>query len=403
MQWLRIFLCATLPFTFHLSPFTSLQAQHPVAPVTDWLATVDETTQQIMLRWRPSADSATMGYHICTGSPCLDYDTVFGWLDTTYICADHSPLERHTYKLHVFDSSYDVSSLTPPFGNMVLSADIPECATAVSTSWTPYQGMPDGVGRYTLMVRQEPFEDSFEEYYTTDSAGTQAYNFDMADGATRVHVKVLAYNRRGNLVSQSNVVSVERRTVDSAAFVEIVSVDYDTLTSTVKLSLHTDTAFHTDRYTLWRSIDGSPWRELAVINPHQPYFTYTDDDLRRNDSLHCYQLSVADACGMNEKYSATRCVAVPDPPEPGVLCPNGIIVGDDRNGTFLPWLRGWDGETYELTIYNRLGMQIYTTSDPRQGWRPNTEIPQGGYAYVLHVGFRKGVKKTYTGTIIVIK
>ncbi len=355
-----------------------------------------------MLRWRPSADTATMGYHICTGSPCLDYDTVFGRLDTTYYCVDHDPLQQHTYRLHVFDSSYNVSSLTPSFGNMVLSADVPECATTVTASWTPYVGMPSGVGRYSLLVRQEPYEDDFIEYFYTDSAGSQSYTFDMPDGATRVHLKVLAYNRAHTLVSQSNVVSVQRLTVDSAAFVEIAEVLYDSVDAAVHLSLHTDTAFHSGRYTLWRSIEGSPWRELATINPTEPYTAFVDRSPQRNGKQHCYQLSVTDACDLNPMYSPTRCVVVPEPPDPKMSAPSAIIAGDPDRGTFLPLVYGWGGKLYELTIYSRTGLQLFYTTDAQQGWTPSPSVPQGGYAYVLRAGFLKGIK-TYAGTVIVIK
>ena len=64
-------------------PLATLRAQDAVMPITGWMATVDEATQQIVLTWHPSADPHAMGYHICTGSPCLDYDTVFNRYDTS--------------------------------------------------------------------------------------------------------------------------------------------------------------------------------------------------------------------------------------------------------------------------------------------------------------------------------
>lgn len=401
--WLCKVFCVSLVFNFLYAASCYGQSQEPVASVTRWLATVDEGTQRVVLAWAPSADSATMGYHICTGTPCLDYDTVFGRLDTTYICIDHDPLQSHTYRLHVFDSNYNVSALTPPFGNMVLEADVPECATDVSVRWTPYQGMPSGLSSYRLMVMQEPYEDEYAEYYHTDSAGILSYSFDMPEGSTHIHIKVQAYSRYGGLVSQSNVVSVQRRTVDTAAFVEIEQAVYDSAMDAVRLTLHTDTAFHGGDYTLWRSIDGSPWRQLATLVPQEPRQNYLDHDLNTKDSLHCYQLSVPDACGMNDKYSATRCVVVPDPPEPMARIANAVVVGDADNGTFRPNLQGWDGETYELTIYNRNGIKVYSTNDPWQGWTPQAETPQGAYTYAVHVGYRAGVVKTYTGAVVVIK
>ncbi len=375
-------------------------AQNPVAPCTDWLATVDEATQRIVLSWRPSADSATMGYHICTGTPCLDYDTVFGRMDTTYVCADHSSLEAHTYRLHVFDSSYNVSSLTEPFGNMVLQAIVPECDPTVTVTWTPYIGMPGGLAGYRLMMRLEPYDDDFIQYHSTLADGPTSYSFEMPSGVVRAHIKVLARNSIGTLVSQSNIISVERQTIDTAAFVEISQIDYDTLSATVRLQFNIDTSYHgADHYTLWRSVDFSPWRVIATGNWQQ----YIDSDINLYDSLYCYQLSVFDACELNEKFSSTACVVVPDPPEPNVAIPNVLVVGSPDNGAFLPYVVGLAGDIYELYIYNRHGLLLFSTTDPTEPWRPDASTPQGAYAYVLRVKYVNGIVQTYTGTLLVIK
>lgn len=379
--------------------------QDPVALCSDWVATVDGPTQQIVLRWRPTDDTMAMGYHICTGTPCLDYDTVFGRFDTSYVCADHDPLTPHTYRLHVFDSAYNVSALTPSFGNMVLSADVPQCETSVQMQWTPYTGMPTGLYRYSLMVWLEPFSDDYSEHYYTDSAGTRSFRFILPEGTTRVHAKVLAISNSRTIISQSNIVSVERLTVDSARFVEISDVVYDSVGTRVNLRFHVDTSYHVDSYTLWRSVDGSPWARIATIAPDGEFPVYEDRDINPYDSLHCYQLSVSDACGMNEKYSETRCVVVPDPPPPAIAIPNAIKAGDPDNGIFCPRVRGLKGNLYELNIYNRSGSLIFTTTDPARGWDPNAEprAPQGVYAYHLRLRFNDNRIKTYAGSILVIR
>lgn len=377
-----------------------ISAQEAVAPCTDWLATVDEETQHIVLSWRPSADSAAMGYHICTGTPCLDYDTVFGRLDTTYTCLDHNPLEQHTYRLHVFDTAYNVSSLTESFGNMVLQAYVPECDIDVVASWTPYHGMPGGLMGYRLMGRFEPYDDDYRYLASMGPDDSLSYSFELPLWVTVAHLKVQASDPTGTLVSQSNVVSVERRTIDTAAFVEIVQATFDSISATVRLTFNIDTAYHgADHYTLWRSVDFSPWRVLDTGNWH----TYTDDDINLYDSLYCYQLSVYDACGLNEKFSATECTVIPDPPEPGAEFPNIIIAGDADNGSFLPNVVGLAGDIYELTIYNRMGLQVFATTDPAEAWRPARSVPQGAYTYVLRVRYLSGVVQSYVGTVIVVR
>ena len=372
-------------------------AQTPVAPLTWWMATVDSATQQIVLRWQPSADSSAMGYHICSGTPCLDYDTVYGWSESTHICLDHSPMERHTYRLHVFDSAMNVSALTPSFGNVLLTADVPECATTVHAEWTPYTGLPQGQPRYRLELMLEPLHEGFTEYYTTQDSSQLSYTFEMPEAVTRARMRVVAEGAEG-IRSLSNVIEVERRTVDSASVVEIEGLEYDSVRTEIRLALQTDPAFD---YTLYRSIDGTPWREVATFSGSTT--RYTDSDINPYDSLHCYQLGVKDACGMNERYSTTRCLVVPDPPAPAAWLPNAIVAGDDRNGVFRPVVRGLLGDLYELEIYNRAGMLVYRTEEPAAGWTPTAESRGGVYTYRLRCRFNTGTVKTYTGTVLLIK
>ncbi|MBR5093245.1 MAG: gliding motility-associated C-terminal domain-containing protein [Bacteroidales bacterium] len=367
-----------------------------------WVATVDESSQQIVLSWRPSPDSTVMGYHICTGSPCVDYDTVFGRLDTTYICSDHSPLERHYYGLHVFDSTLQASAETPFFGNIVLEATVPECETDVQVSWSPYIGMPEGSPLYTLWVRLEPSDDDYDCYYTTSDSSALHHSFEIPEEVTRAWLKVQAEGL-GGYRSQSNVVMVERRTVDRASFVEISHIEYDSINTQVLLSCHLDTAFRADHYTLYRSIDGSPWREVGSFSTHNPTYTFADRDINPYDSLHCYQLGVLDACGMNEQYSSTTCLVVPTPPEPATAFPNIIVAGDPDNGCFRPIVLGLMGDLYQLSIYNRHGLLVFRTEDQNEGWTPTADTPQGVYAYHLRCRLNTGYIQNYAGTFALIK
>lgn len=401
--------CVSLLFNFQFSFFNPLAAQNDaVAPVTGWLASVDESSQQIVLSWRPGIDRDIMGYHICTGTPCLYYDTVFGRFDTSYICLDHDVTEPHTYRIHVFDSAYNSSSLTPPFGNIVLTAEVPQCSTVVNASWTPYRNMPGGIYHYRLMVRLEPFNDDYAPYLITDSTGPFSYSFDIPEGTTRVWLKVeavgLGESHNGYpMVSLSNLVGVERRTVDTAAFLTIASVEYDSINWRNILTFDIDTTYQADHYTLYRSVDGTPWDSIASLTFDQPPFTYIDEGINVYDSLYCYQLEVLDACGLNPNYSSTSCTVVPTPPAPAWAFPNVVVVGDPANGTFLPRLRGLKGDLYELFVYNRLGLLVFRTDNSTAGWTPAADITQGAYTYSLRCRFNNNRVKIFTGTVLVIK
>lgn len=374
-----------------------------VALCTEWVATVNDS-QQVVLRWSPSPDPQAAGYNICTGDTCRPYATLNNRTDTMLVCSDHSALERHLYGLIVFNNENEYSEMTPKFGNMVLDAEIPRCEAAVNTNWSPYLGMPSGMGRYTLLGRFEPYQDDFDELYSTDSTGSLSFSFEMPEWATRVHLKVRAVNKNHHIISYSNTVSVERGTVDSAAFVRIDTVEADSVHSQVLVRMPIDTSFHDGHYTLWRSLNGRPWNPIVTFNTNSPTYTYIDNDINPyQDSLHCYQLSVVDGCGMNPRYSRSRCTIVPEPPEPACYIPNAVVAGDADNGIFLPVVIGPMGDLYELTIYNRQGMQVFHTTDPETGWRPDASTPQGAYTYSLHVRYIDNRIKTHTGTVMVLK
>ena len=367
--------------------------------MSQWVATVDETTQQIVLRWSPSPTLATMGYHICTGMPCIDYDTVFGRQDTVYICLDHSPLQRHTYRLHVFDSAYNASPLTPSFGNIVLQADIPQCSTTVSASWNPYVGMPSGAAEYRLMALVQPTDSVFRQLYTTTDSSALHHSFELPEEATVVRLKVQAAGEQG-LLSQSNIVTVGRRTVDTAQALQVTSAVYDSMNAAVTLTLSVDTSFP---YLLQRSDNGESWHDLVAFHPDSPQYTITDDAIGFADTLCCYRLEVRDACGMNARHSDPVCVVLPAVPLPFVATPNVLLPGDSRNGTFLPMVQGLKGDLYELSVYNRQGNLLFHTTDPNAGWTPPSSIPQGTYVYMLRCSMANNEIRQVTGTVTIIK
>ncbi|HEX2616866.1 MAG TPA: gliding motility-associated C-terminal domain-containing protein, partial [Flavobacteriales bacterium] len=81
--------------------------------------------------------------------------------------------------------------------------------------------------------------------------------------------------------------------------------------------------------------------------------------------------------------------------EEAVYIPNAFIIGG-YNSEFRPSLAYTDVNNYELTIFNRWGQAIWTTTDPYEAWDGQVDgsyVPQGVYAY--YCTFRNGADKRF--------
>ena len=69
---------------------------------------------------------------------------------------------------------------------------------------------------------------------------------------------------------------------------------------------------------------------------------------------------------------------------PNTFTPNG----DSNNDTFNPIATYEDIQRYELTIFDRWGKQLFSTSDSEEGWdglHQNEEVPTGTYVWLLKI------------------
>ena len=79
------------------------------------------------------------------------------------------------------------------------------------------------------------------------------------------------------------------------------------------------------------------------------------------------------------------------------------MAGSGENGLFRPVLQGDMGDLYELHIFDRNGLTVFSSNNRNEGWRPGADTPQGTYAYSLRLRLNNNMIKTFTGTVTVIK
>lgn len=164
-----------------------LHESEPVEGCEMSVVTVDSVSQLIQLSWHPSPDEQVVGYCICSGSPCLGLDTIWGHFDTTYTCLSHSCFDVHRYCVFAIDSCFHGSALTDPVSNIVLRIDADSCNRHVHLSWNPYINSREGVERYEISWKADGV-------YSKMVCAPTVYEADtvLGDGVMELEVRVSA-------------------------------------------------------------------------------------------------------------------------------------------------------------------------------------------------------------------
>lgn len=169
------------------------------------VATVDSTLQLVQLSWHPSPDTDIMGYRICIERNQLwfDYDTVWGAMDTTYICTDISNLVTNRFRIMAFDSCLKGSTLSDPIGNLVLGSGWDSCNRVLTFSWDG--DVADAWVDHYDCSHTLVYADGTEVYrVATLASSSNSTNLYADSGVVVVRSSVVAVDASGSLRSRSN-------------------------------------------------------------------------------------------------------------------------------------------------------------------------------------------------------
>ena len=87
---------------------------------------------------------------------------------------------------------------------------------------------------------------------------------------------------------------------------------------------------------------------------------------------------------------------------PNSFTPNG----DGRNDYFRPYGEGVKWDTFEMSIYDRWGEEIYYTGnidEPWKGWYMDREVEMGVYVYLIRIYDQNGEAHTYRGGVTLLR
>lgn len=383
----------------------------PTAPCALRVCTVDTALNRIRLTWYPTPDTDAIGYYICVGSPCVDYDVVWGRSNNTYLCPEElSPDQQHPFRVLAFDSCYQASPLTPSYCNPTITFPDTGCTRRFTCRWNRYVNMPDSVGHYRLYYRLGQ-EETFRCFETGPDG---PFEFDTVINdltITQVTVYLSVDNTTDTLHALSPLRTRHFSYGDTAAYLRIAEAVYHENDPSISLTIDIDSLFSVPECYLYRSQGGSdnfvPLATLDRGTPPKRLLHYVDNQISRGAGSYVYKVGIPDLCHNWVKESDTVQLLLPELHQSTAYFPNAIIFGHPQCGTFCPTYVSALSLDYQLDIFTRWGQLVYHTNNIGDCWNGTSfsgqPLPQGTYVYRAHVSHADGTVRNYHGTVLLIK
>jgi gliding motility-associated-like protein len=241
--------------------------------------------------------------------------------------------------------------------------------------------------------------------FSNATPGSASASWNFGDGSTGVGVLNSSHAYGGGLFSVTLTVTDMNGCTGSTTLQDTIfaslgpSAQFTATPMEVSVDDPTIELAHTDRANVtydW-TIDGSPLNGTgafshtitpAILGPHIVCLTATDD-------LGC---------------ANTECLQVVVMDELTIYVPNAFTPNNDGiNDVFLPSVLGHQPDKYELVIFDRWGREVFSTTDPLQGWNGGLNnggdpLPDGVYTWKLNARDRFSLERRQTfGMVSLLK
>jgi gliding motility-associated-like protein len=178
--------------------------------------------------------------------------------------------------------------------------------------------------------------------------------------------------------------------------------------NTITWNDYEDWAGNIKDYEVYRSINGviEP-TPLAVLNPSAYILEDDVSGLLDTDGEFCYYIKAVEEfnpSGANEvSHSNVACVYA----QSLVWVPNAIVI-NGANPVFKPVMSYFDIGSYQLTIFDRWGNQVFNSTSLDEGWdgkdlRNGDYVPTGVYVYFIEYTNSYGEYRDKKGSVTVLR
>lgn len=352
--------------------------------------------QSMVVQWNAYSGWQTHGYRVYrNGIYYADFDSLTTqFLDTPLTCTQWMTyqvmaLNRVDTNIYSYSDSTANRAMdhTPPADTYLKTASVDPTTGKVRLEWNKADGFDVA---YYEIYRKYNGTNGWRKIQSLTQADTFAYDaVDHFDGS--LCYRVVASDSCSNFSNASNE--------GCLIYLQGAAGNYQ---NHLNWNPYTNWKANVKRYELWRADDSLPSELIAILNKDS--LNWLDTILTYNTKNFCYRVVAYEDTGSYNAASWSNMVCLVQ--QPIYFIPNAFTPNDDNlNETFGP--EGIYIDKYEMTIYDRWGEKVFTSSPDRLRWNGRFNngavVPGGLYMYQIRFYSYDGKIYNAPGTFMILR
>lgn len=331
----------------------------------------------------------------------------------SYTVTSLAPLSTYYYKIEAVDSSgaktvssnrisfYSATPLPPQFSYLkkvsVLDPNQVDitCHIDAAAATLGYKIMRsyDTVSANYVMVGSAPASTNSPVIYSDYKVLTDNYSY---------YYKIINIDSCGYDGLQTNI----GRTILLSAFSNSLTME-----NTLSWNDYEGWSGNVASYKIFRGIDGVMDSNPIAIIPFSGtgVNTYIDDisALLSGQGVFSYYIEAVEGIGNIYSFTEFSLSNIAEAyQDPRVFIPNAFRPSGEFNNVFIPVTTYVDFTEYEFSVFNRWGLQVFTTTNVDQGWdgsRGTKKCEPGVYVYLVRFKSSKGEYIDFKGSVTLLR
>ncbi len=285
----------------------------PGSPILDSV-TVNYTTNEVFLSWKPDASIDIGGYIIIRDGVIIA--TVAGALNTTYTDVSASPNTKSlSYSIAAFDACLIQNPPAPPTSNtsaalsvhksIYLQATANNCEKSIRLNWTPYNGWFSGVQEYYIFAQEN--SGAWDVIDTVSGTTTTYIHQNLQPGTQYCYYVQAKSNDLVRITSSSNLICLKTSLIKNPAALYISCIDVED-NQQIAITFFVPKNSDPTGYNILRAdTSDSVFTVIATIPPSKTdsIYLWKDMEVQADSTIYLYKIAALDSCDNEYFYSDT--------------------------------------------------------------------------------------------------